>query len=190
MIALRDAYRAGLFHSSYWLRNIIAGVIVGVVSLPLAMAFAIASGVKPEQGLYTAIIAGIIVTLIGGSRVQIAGPTGAFIVILSGIVSTHGFAGLQIATLMAGVMLLLMGVRRLGAVARLLPAPVTVGFTAGVGVIGGTGQWPAYFGVPEPTGEHFHEKLPSLVASLAGLHLATTALASLGLLILIVAPKI
>src|SRR5699024_10392000 len=107
MIAILEAARAGLLRRSEWPRNIVAGLIVGVVSLPLAMAFAIASGVKPEQGLYTAIIAGIIVTLIGGSRVQIAGPTGAFIVILSGIVSTHGFAGLQIATLMAGVMLLL-----------------------------------------------------------------------------------
>src|SRR5699024_3705188 len=114
MIALRDAYRAGLFHSSYWLRNIIAGVIVGIVALPLAMAFAIASGVKPEQGLYTAIIAGFIVSVFGGSRVQIAGPTGAFIVILSGIVAEHGVEGLQIATLMAGVMLVAFGIARLG----------------------------------------------------------------------------
>src|SRR5690625_7749676 len=105
MIALRDAYRAGLFRSPHWMRNIIAGVIVGIVALPLAMAFAIASGVKPEQGLYTAIIAGFIVSVFGGSRVQIAGPTGAFIVILSGIVADHGVEGLQIATLMAGVML-------------------------------------------------------------------------------------
>ena len=85
MIAIRDAFKAGLFSHENWLRNIVAGTIVGVVALPLAMAFAIASGVKPEQGIYTAIIAGLAVSIFGGSRLQIAGPTGAFIVILSGI---------------------------------------------------------------------------------------------------------
>jgi len=108
MIALVDAWRAGLFQRRHWVQNIVAGVIVGVVALPLAMAFAIASGVKPEQGLYTAIVAGLAVSVLGGSRVQIAGPTGAFIVILAGIVAQHGVEGLQIATLMAGVILLLL----------------------------------------------------------------------------------
>ena len=96
MLAIREAYRAGLLAPQHWLPNIVAGVIVGVVALPLAMAFAIASGVKPEQGLYTAIVAGFAVSVLGGSRVQIAGPTGAFIVILSGIVAEHGVDGLQI----------------------------------------------------------------------------------------------
>lgn len=190
MIAVVEAWRAGYYQRVHWPSNIAAGVIVGVVSLPLAMAFAIASGVKPEQGLYTAIVAGLIVTLFGGSRVQVAGPTGAFIVVLSGIVQTHGLAGLQVATLMAGALLVLMGVLRMGAVIRFIPAPVIVGFTAGIGVIIWVGQWPAFFGLPEPSGSHFHEKLPSLVASLSGLHLATTLLATLGLLILIIAPKI
>ncbi|MCC6312853.1 MAG: sodium-independent anion transporter, partial [Thermomicrobiales bacterium] len=90
MIAIRQAKRAGLLDRAQWIPNIVAGVIVGVVALPLSMAFAIASGVKPEQGLYTAIIAGLIVALLGGSMVQIAGPTGAFIVILLGIVNTYG----------------------------------------------------------------------------------------------------
>src|SRR5690554_4005776 len=112
MFALLEARRAGLLAPRHWLSNIIAGVIVGVVALPLAMAFAIASGVKPEQGLYTAIIAGLVVSVFGGSRVQIAGPTGAFIVILSGIVADHGVDGLQIATLMAGFILLVFGVAR------------------------------------------------------------------------------
>src|SRR5579864_2657019 len=100
VIALLEARRAGLFARGSWGGNIVAGVIVGVVALPLAMAFAIASGARPEQGLYTAIIAGMAVSLFGGSRIQIAGPTGAFIVILSGITAKYGIDGLQTATLM------------------------------------------------------------------------------------------
>src|SRR3546814_12680623 len=113
MLAGLEAKRACLLCRQHWLANIIAGLIVGVVALPLAMAFAIASGVKPEQGLYTAIVAGVAVSLLGGSRVQIAGPTGAFIVILAGIVAQHGVDGLQIATLMAGIILLLFGLARI-----------------------------------------------------------------------------
>src|ERR1043165_3966137 len=96
MIALRETYRAGLLRREQWLPNIVAGVVVGVVALPLAMAFAIASGAKPEQGLYTSIVAGLMVSIFGGSRLQIAGPTGAFVVILSGITAEHGIEGLQI----------------------------------------------------------------------------------------------
>jgi SulP family sulfate permease len=98
MIALLEARRAGLLKRTHWLRNIIAGVVVGVVALPLAMAFAIASGAKPEQGLYTAIVASVVVWLFGGSRLQIAGPTGAFVVILSTITVQYGIDGLQIAS--------------------------------------------------------------------------------------------
>src|SRR3546814_13184698 len=132
------------------LPNIIAGVIVGVVALPLAMAFAIASGVKPEQGLYTAIIAGVAVSLFGGSRVQVAGPTGAFIVTLAGVVAQFGVSGLLLATLMAGVILVVMGLARLGAVIRFIPDPVIVGFTAGIAVIIWIGQWAYFFGPPAP----------------------------------------
>src|SRR6201993_3683842 len=114
MIVIIEAYRAGLLKFKNWLPNITAGLIVGVVALPLAMAFAIASGVKPEQGLYTAIIAGFIVGIFGGSRVQIAGPTGAFIVILSNITAQYGVEGLQIASLLAGFILLFMGFVKLG----------------------------------------------------------------------------
>ena len=102
MIAILEAHKAGLLQRQHWFSNLISGVIVGVVALPLSMAFAIASGVKPEQGLYTAIIAGLAVSIFGGSRLQIAGPTGAFIVILASITAQHGVDGLQIATLMAG----------------------------------------------------------------------------------------
>ena len=102
MLAIVEAYRAGLLNRKNWLQNIIAGLIVGVVALPLAMAFAIASGAKPEQGLYTAIFAAFIVGIFGGSRVQIAGPTGAFMPILYAIVQKHGYDGLAIASVMAG----------------------------------------------------------------------------------------
>jgi SulP family sulfate permease len=190
MIAILEAQRAGLLVRRNWAPNIIAGVIVGVVALPLAMAFAIATGVKPEQGLYTAIIAGLVVSLFGGSRVQIAGPTGAFVVVLAGIVVNHGYAGLQLATLMAGAILILMGLFRMGAILRFIPAPVIVGFTAGIGVVIWVGQWPAFFGLPAPEGERLHQKLPHLFRSLADLHVATTALACLGLAILILVPRI
>ena len=135
MIALLDAHRAGLYTRAQWVPNLVAGVIVGVVALPLAMAFAIASGARPEQGLYTAIIGGGLVSILGGSRVQIAGPTGAFIAILAGVTAKYGIAGLQVATLMAGIMLLVMGLTRMGGVIKFIPAPVIVGFTTGIGVI-------------------------------------------------------
>ncbi|NYT65081.1 STAS domain-containing protein [Alcaligenaceae bacterium] len=190
MFALRDAYQAGLLGRKHWMANIFAGVIVGIVALPLAMAFAIASGVKPEQGLYTAIIAGLIVSILGGSRVQIAGPTGAFIVILAGIVAQHGVEGLQIATLMAGVILLTLGIARMGVVIKFIPAPVIVGFTAGIGVIIWVGQWKDFFGLPAITGQHFHEKLWQLLQLLPQFHIATTVLALLSLLLVIYTSRI
>jgi sulfate permease, SulP family len=115
--------------------DLTAGIIVGVVALPLAIAFAIASGVKPEQGLFTAIIAGIIVSLLGGSRVQIAGPTGAFIVIVYGIVQRYGYDGLAVATFLAGIILVIMGFARFGTLLKFIPYPLTVGFTSGIAVI-------------------------------------------------------
>lgn len=115
--------------------DLIAGVIVGIVALPLAIAFAIASGVKPEQGLYTAVVAGFIISVLSGSRVQIGGPTGAFIVIVYGIVQKYGYDGLATATLMAGFLLVLMGVARFGDIIKYIPHPVTIGFTAGIALI-------------------------------------------------------
>lgn len=190
MIAILEAHRAGLLRKASLPANLVAGAIVGVVSLPLSMAFAIASGVGPERGLITAIVAGLIVTLIGGSRVQIAGPTGAFVVILLGILNQHGFWGLQMATIMAGVILILMGVFKMGAVIRFIPAPVIAGFTAGIGVVIWVGQWPAFFGIPASDREHLHEQVPEMLRSLTNLHVATTLLAVLGLAIVIGAPKI
>lgn len=190
MIALIEAKKAGLLRSRYWLNNLIAGVIVGVVALPLAMAFAIASGAKPEQGLYTAIIAGLMVSIFGGTRLQIAGPTGAFIVVLSGITAQYGIEGLQIASLMAGVMLLLLGLSKMGAVIKFIPAPVIVGFTAGIGTIIWVGQWQAFFGLAEISATHFHDKILQLLQLLPQLHLPTTALAVLALLLVIYSPKL
>ncbi|WP_081745602.1 SulP family inorganic anion transporter [Bordetella petrii] len=190
MIALLEAHRAGLLQRRHWLPNIVSGVIVGVVALPLAMAFAIASGVKPEQGLYTSIVAGLLVSIFGGSRLQIAGPTGAFIVILAGVVAEYGVAGLQLATLMAGVILLLLGVARMGAVIKFIPAPVIVGFTAGIGVIIWVGQWKDFFGLPPTEGVHFHQKLWQLLQALPQLHPATTGLALFSLALLILSARV
>lgn len=190
MIAILEAKRAGLLTKDYWLHNILAGLIVGIVALPLAMAFAIASGARPEQGLYTAIIAGGLTSLFGGSRVQISGPTGAFIVILSGITAQYGIDGLQIATLMAGFMLLLMGVARLGSVIKYIPDPVIVGFTSGIAVIIWVGQWKDFFGlIPQMGAEHFHEKFWHLLQSLKDAQWETTFIGLLTLGVLLVPSK-
>ncbi|MFP5407048.1 MAG: SulP family inorganic anion transporter, partial [Gammaproteobacteria bacterium] len=190
MIALLEAQRAGLLRPRHWLPNIVAGVIVGVVALPLAMAFAIASGAKPEQGIYTSIVAGFLVATLGGSRLQIAGPTGAFIVILSAITARYGFDGLQIATLMAGVILLLLGVARMGVIIKFIPDPVILGFTAGIGVIIWVGQWKDFFGLPAVQGEHFHEKFWHLLQAFPQFHVATTLLSLLSLALVILTPRI
>src|SRR5690349_16106062 len=170
MIALLEAHRAGLLAREHWMRNIVAGIVVGVVALPLPMAFAIASGAKPEQGLYTAIVAGAAVSAFGGSRLQTAGPTGAFIVILSGCTARYGIDGLQIASLLAGLSLLLLGLARLGAVIKFIPDPVILGFTAGIAVVIWTGQWRDFFGLPTVTGQHCHEKLWHTLQVLPQLH--------------------
>jgi SulP family sulfate permease len=116
-------------------RDIIAGVVVGIVALPLALAFAIASGVPPERGLYTAIIAGFVISAFGGSRVQIGGPTGAFVVIVYGIVTKYGYEGLVLCTMLAGIILIVMGLARMGALIKFIPYPVITGFTSGIAVI-------------------------------------------------------
>jgi SulP family sulfate permease len=190
VIALLEARRAGLLAPANWPRNIVAGFVVGIVALPLAMAFAIASGVKPEQGLYTAIVAGIAVSLFGGSRVQIAGPTGAFIVILAGVVAEFGVSGLLVATLMAGVILVAMGVARLGAVIRFIPDPVIVGFTAGIAVIIWVGQWQYFFGLPAAGEGPFYLEAWHLLRSLPGLHPATALLGAGSLALALYGPRI
>lgn len=130
-----------------FMRDLMAGVIVGIVALPLAIAFGIASGVSPEKGIITAVIAGFVVSLLGGSRVQIGGPTGAFIIIVYGIVQEYGEAGLLVATLMSGVLLVLMGLFRLGTVIKFIPYPIIVGFTSGIAVTIFTTQVADIFGL-------------------------------------------
>jgi len=190
MKTIIESYAAGLFNKKFWLPNIISGVIVGVVALPLAMAFAIASGAKPEQGLYTAIVAGFIVSVFGGSRLQIAGPTGAFIVVLAGITGKYGIDGLQIATLLAGFMLLFFGLARLGAVIKFIPDPVIIGFTTGIAVVIWVGQWQYFFGFPAVHGAHFHEKLWHSLQLLPQLNLTTTGLALLSLFVVLFSNRI
>jgi len=150
---LREGYSWDRFS-----RDLSAGIIVGIVALPLAIAFAIASGVKPEQGLYTAIIAGFIISALGGSRLRIGGPTGAFIVLVASVVHEHGYEGLVVATIMAGILLLVMGLARLGSLIQFIPYPVTVGFTAGIALIIATGQVRDFFGLQlESRPPHFFD---------------------------------
>ena len=190
MPAIFEAWRAGLLRRDNWMRNLAAGLVVGVVALPLAMAFAVASGVKPENGLYTALIAGLAVTLFGGTRVQIAGPTGAFAVILAGITARYGFVGLQLVTLMAGAMLLAFGLAKMGGVIRFIPESVILGFTAGIAVVIWVGQWENFFGLPKAVGDHFHEKLAALIGSLPQLSVATTAIGIACVVALVLWPRI
>ncbi|OGT29501.1 MAG: sodium-independent anion transporter [Gammaproteobacteria bacterium RIFCSPHIGHO2_01_FULL_42_8] len=192
MFAITEAYRAKLLTTRNWTSNIVAGLIVAVVAIPLAMAFAIASGAAPVQGLYTAIVAGFFVGVFGGSRVQIAGPTGAFIVILAGITAKYGITGLQIASCMAGFILLLMGFAKLGNVIKFIPDPVIVGFTSGIGVIIFVGEWKDFFGLSThiPINAHFYQKLYYLGQALPHLNIATTSLACLSLVLMIITPKI
>ena len=190
MIALLEAKAAGLWSRQHIANNVLAGLVVGIVALPLAMAFAIASGARPEQGLYTAIVASLATSLFGGTRLQIAGPTGAFIAVLSVITAQHGIGGLQIATVMAGFILVAFGAARLGAVIKYIPSPVIVGFTAGIGIIIFVGQWKDFFGLaPGPSGLHFHEKLIALLQALPTLNIATTGLAFLALVVLTLGPR-
>lgn len=139
---LQEGYSWERFRQDFF-----AGVIVGIVALPLSLAFAIASGVKPEQGLYTAIIGGFLISFLGGSRCQIGGPTGAFIVIVYGVVQDFGYEGLAVATLLAGVLLVAMGIAKLGAVVKFVPYPVTVGFTSGIALIIATSQVREFLGL-------------------------------------------
>src|SRR3954470_8035665 len=128
-------------------RDAVAGVIVGIVALPLAIAFAIASGVTPDRGLWTAIVAGFIISALGGSRVQIGGPTGAFVVIVYAIVQKYGIDGLTVATLMAGVILVVMGIAKFGSAIKFIPHPLVIGFTSAIAVIIFSGEVKDFLGL-------------------------------------------
>lgn len=145
IICWKEGYRRETFF-----QDLFAGLTVGLIALPLAMAFAIGSGVSPERGLYTAIIAGFLISLLGGSRVQIGGPTGAFVVIVYAVVQKHGYDGLAVATILAGLMMIAMGFARFGIFLKYIPYPVTVGFTTGIAVVIFTSQINDFFGLCIP----------------------------------------
>jgi sulfate permease, SulP family len=172
-------------------KDVTAGVVVGIVALPLAMAFAIASGVPPERGLYTAIVAGVAVSVFGGSRVQIGGPTGAMVAILSLILLQYGLDNLLLAGFVAGLMLIVMGIFRVGALIRFIPYPVTTGFTAGIAVIIFTGQLNQFLGL---TGiarhERFHLNLLETFRNLARVDLQAAATAATALACILITPKL
>jgi len=165
IVCLREGYSREKL-----LRDLIAGVVVGIVALPLALAFAIASGVPPERGLYTAIVAGFLISALGGSRVQIGGPTGAFVVIVYGIVQKFGYDGLVICTIIAGAILIGLGLARMGALIKFIPYPVIAGFTTGIAIIIFTAQLNEALGLDLKLPEHVPQQLSSLATHLAAIN--------------------
>ena len=173
--------------------DIIAGIIVAIIALPLSIALAIASGVSPEQGLYTAIVAGFVIALFGGSRVNISGPTAAFATIVAGIVATHGTEGLVIATIMAGIMLILMGIFRFGTLIKYIPYTITTGFTSGIAVTIVVGQLKDFFGLTFAEGTNAVEtveKIEAVGASISTVNFEAVLVGAVALAILIIWPKI
>ncbi len=169
----------------------IAGVIVGIVAIPLAIAFAIASGVTPDRGLWTAIVAGFLISALGGSRVQIGGPTGAFVVIVYGIVQKYGVDGLTVATFMAGVLLVVMGVAKLGSMIKFIPHPVVTGFTSGIAVIIFSSQVKDLFGLHMgAVPAEFLAKWESFAEHASVPTPAAAGVAALTLVIIVVWPRI
>ncbi|MBK7093096.1 MAG: sulfate permease [bacterium] len=181
----------GNYNRQQFTADLTAGVIVGVVALPLAIAFAIASGVSPEKGLFTAVIAGFLISALGGSRVQIGGPTGAFVVIVYGIVAQYGLDGLMIATIMAGIILIIMGLANFGSAIKFIPHPVVVGFTSGIAVIIFSSQVKDFFGLQMgdvPT--DFIEKWISYPLHLDTINPSTLAISLGTVLLIMIWPKI
>src|SRR5215467_8461484 len=141
--------------------DLIAGITVGLVALPLAMAFAISSGLSPQAGLYCAIVTGFLISALGGSKTQIGGPTGAFVVVVAGIIAKHGVGGLFVCTMMAGVLLLLLGVTGMGSAVKYFPRPVVVGFTNGIAILIASTQIRDFFGIDLDSvpGDFFHRMM-------------------------------
>jgi SulP family sulfate permease len=188
--ALRDALREG--YSPRDLRaDVAAGIVVGIVALPLAMALAIASGVPPQHGIYTSIVAGAVIALAGGTRTNISGPTAAFVVLLAPVSHRFGAGGLMVATFMAGIILVFLGMARMGRLIQFVPHPVTTGFTAGIGVVIAVLQVKDLLGLEVALmPEHFPERVLALARSLPSAHLSDLAIGAFTLLVLVVWPKI
>jgi len=171
--------------------DLIAGLTVGLVALPLAMAFGIASGVTPQAGIYTAVVAGFLISALGGSRCQIGGPTGAFVVIVAGIIAKFGLSGLMMVTIMAGVMLIVMGATGLGTAVKFIPRPVTIGFTNGIALLIASTQIKDFLGLTTPTvpGD-FLGRMRVLTAHIASVHPATLLLGIVSLAIILIVPRL
>ena len=182
-----DALRE--YNRATFLSDLAAGITVGVVALPLAIGFGIASGVTPSQGLWTAIIAGFLISALGGSMVQVGGPTGAFVPILAGIVAMYGYSGLAVATLLAGIILVMMGVLKLGNLIKFIPYPVTAGFTSGIAVIIFVGQLKEFLGLDIKMPSHTPHQVATIAMNAANTHLPALGLGALALVILIFWPK-
>ena len=178
------------YNRQLFVSDLTAGITVGIVALPLAIAFAIASGVKPEAGIFTAIIAGFIISALGGSRVQIGGPTGAFIVIVYGIVMQYGLANLLICTIMSGIMLLLMGLFKLGSLIKLIPHPLVIGFTNGIAVLIMLSEVKDFLGLKmDSVPAEFSHKLNALYQALPSFDLTSIVLATLSMLLILFYPR-
>nr|WP_320048654.1 sulfate permease [uncultured Desulfuromonas sp.] len=171
--------------------DLLSGMIVGIVALPLAIAFAIASGVKPEQGLYTAVIAGFLISLLSGSRVQIGGPTGAFIVVVFSIVQQYGYGGLAVATIMAGALLVVMGLCRLGGAIKFIPYPMTIGFTSGIALIIAITQVKDLLGLSlTRSAEGIVDRIKLYAEGINTLNIHAVIVAGLAMAILLLWPKV
>jgi SulP family sulfate permease len=171
--------------------DLAAGITVGLVALPLAMAFAIASGLPPQAGIYCAIVTGFLISLLGGSRTQIGGPTGAFVVVIAGIVAKHGIHGLFLCTMMAGVMLVIMGVTGLGKAVQFIPRPVVMGFTNGIAVLIASTQIRDFFGLRlEHSSSEFFTRMKELIEHAGTISLPATALSVAALAVILITPRI
>ncbi|MCY6355509.1 SulP family inorganic anion transporter [Clostridium sp. ZS2-4] len=179
------------YSKEQFIRDVIAGIIVAIIALPLSIALAIASGVSPEKGMYTAIVGGFIISLLGGSRVQIGGPTGAFVIIVYGIIEKYGIEGLTIATIIAGVFLIIMGLFRFGAMIKYIPYPITTGFTSGIAVTIFSTQIKDFFGMTiDKVPSEFICKWMTYFKSINSINLTALFIGALSLLIIIFWPKI
>src|SRR5262245_13146929 len=171
--------------------DLLAGVTVGLVALPLAMAFAMSSGLPPRMGLVTAVVAGFLISALGGSRVQIGGPTGAFVVVVSSIVAEHGIGGLYLCTAMAGAMILLLGITGLGTAVKFIPRPVVLGFTNGIAVLIASTQLKEVFGLPIPhPSSVFLPRLIEVAERLPQLSVTATAMAAAALAVILLTPRL
>lgn len=168
-------------------KDLFAGITVGIVAIPLALAFAIASGATPSQGIFTAVIAGFFISFLGGSRYQIGGPTGAFVIIIYGIIAQHGYDGLLIATIMAGIILIFLGIARVGSFIKFIPYPVTTGFTAGIGVVIFSSQIKDFLGLTyKETSPEFIDKWISIFSNLSTINISSAAIGIATVVIILV----